>query len=159
MIIEKYSNKYLKEVTEIWNDVIKSGRYFPQESTLSLDEADIFFESQDFTGVALINDEVVGVYILHANSLGRISHVSNASYAVKETARGHKVGEQLVLHSMQTSKALDYKILQFNAVVATNQSAIRLYEKIGFNKIGRVPKAYKSISGKYEDILLYYIDL
>lgn len=159
MIIEQYNNKYLDEATKIWNNTIRSGLYFPQEHTLSLNEATRYFKKQDFTGIALINDEVVGVYILHANSIGRIDHVANASYAVKETARGNKIGEKLVLHSMKKAKELNYRILQFNAVVASNQSAIHLYEKIGFNKIGVVPQSYKTISGQYEDLILYYINL
>lgn len=159
MIIEEYNDKYLKEITSIWNDAITSGMYFPQENTLTVTEAKAFFESQDFTGVAIIHSEVVGVYILHPNSIGRLNHVANASYAVKESARGNKIGKQLVLHSIEASKILKYKILQFNAVVTTNQYAIQLYEKIGFTKIGKVPKSYRNISGEYEDILLYYIDL
>lgn len=159
MIIEEYNDKYLKDITSIWNDAIISGLYFPQENTLTVTEAKTFFESQDFTGVAIINSEVVGVYILHPNSIGRLDHVANASYAVKESARGNKIGKQLVLHSIETSKILKYKILQFNAVVTTNQYAIQLYEKLGFIKIGKVPKSYRNISGEYEDILLYYIDL
>ncbi|PZL73663.1 GNAT family N-acetyltransferase [Enterococcus plantarum] len=159
MIIEEYNDKYLKDITSVWNDAITSGVYFPQENTLTVTEAKPFFESQDFTGVAIINSEVVGVYILHPNSIGRLDHVANASYAVKESARGNKIGERLVLHSIETSKILKYKILQFNAVVTTNQYAIQLYEKLGFTKIGKVPKSYRNISGEYEDILLYYIDL
>lgn len=159
MIIEEYNDKYLKEITKIWNDAVRSGKYFPQENTLTLNEADDFFKSQDFTGIAVINCKIVGIYILHANSIGRINHVANASYAVKEAARGNKIGEQLVLHSINISKTLGYKILQFNAVVVTNEYAIKLYEKIGFRKIGKVPKSYRNISGEYEDILLYYIDL
>ncbi len=159
MIIKEYNDKYLKEITSIWNDTIASGMYFPQENTLTVAEAKKFFESQDFTGVAIINSKVVGVYILHPNSLGRLNHVANASYAVKKSSRGNNIGKQLVLHSIETSKMLKYKILQFNAVVTTNQYAIRLYEKIGFTRLGKVPKSYRTISGEYEDILLYYIDL
>lgn len=149
----------MKEITSIWKDAIASGRYFPQEDTLIEKEAKLFFESQDFTGIAMVNSEVVGVYILHPNALRRLSHVANASYAVKETARGNKIGKQLVLHSIERSKILKYRLLQFNAVVTINQSAIQLYEKIGFTKIGNVPKSYRNISGEYEDILLYYLDL
>lgn len=159
MYIEKYTRKYLRRITDIWNDAINEGKYFPQEKALTLDEAQYFFENQDFTGVALLNNEVVGVYVLHPNSLGRISHVANASYAVEKTVRGKQVGKKLVLDSIKTAKYLKYKLLQFNAVVATNKHAIQLYEKIGFIKIGRVPNSYKNLSGEYEDLLLYYIEL
>ena len=54
---------------------------------------------------------------------------------------------------------LGYKILQFNAVVLSNETAHRLYKKIGFNEIGIVKKGYLNKNNEYEDIVLYYIDL
>ena len=54
---------------------------------------------------------------------------------------------------------LGYKILQFNAVVLSNETAHRLYKKIGFNEIGIVKNGYLNKNNEYEDIVLYYIDL
>jgi ribosomal protein S18 acetylase RimI-like enzyme len=33
--------------------------------------------------------------------------------------------------------------MQFNAVAASNTSAIRLYERVGFVTVGRVPGAFR----------------
>ncbi|KLI52865.1 GNAT family N-acetyltransferase [Brachyspira hyodysenteriae] len=160
MHIIKYDIKYIKEVLKIWNDIIEEGIYFPQIETLSNEEeAHKYFSSQDYTGIAIDNDKVFGVYILHPNNIGRCGHISNASYAVNKESRGKGIGEALVRDSMKQSKKLGYKILQFNAVVISNTNAHKLYKKIGFNKIGIVKKGYINKNNEYEDIVLYYIDL
>lgn len=46
--------------------------------------------------------------------------------------------------------------MQFNAVVATNASAIHLYEKLGFVRLGVIPKGYKKNDSDIRDIILYY---
>ena len=160
MHIIKYDIKYIKEVLKIWNETIEEGIYFPQIETLSNEEeAHKYFSSQDYTGIAIDNDKVFGVYILHPNNIGRCRHISNASYAVNKESRGKGIGEALVRDSMKQSKKLGYKILQFNAVVISNTNAHKLYKKIGFNKIGIVKKGYINKNNEYEDIVLYYIDL
>ena len=160
MQIIKYDKKYINETLEIWNNIIEDGIYFPQIEKLSNEEeAHNYFNSQDYTGIAIDNDKVYGVYILHPNNIGICGHISNASYAVSKDARGKGIGEALVRDSIEQGKKLGYKILQFNAVVISNTNAHKLYEKIGFNKIGIVKKGYLNKNNKYEDIVLYYIDL
>lgn len=41
-----------------------------------------FFESQSYTGVADDDGQIVGLYILHPNNVGRCGHICIASYAV-----------------------------------------------------------------------------
>ena len=83
----------------------------------------------------------------------------NTSYAVKEGIRGKHIGEQLVKDSMAVGKRLGFKILQFNAVVATNEIALHLYKKLGFTQLGRIPGGFMMKDGHYEDIIPHYIGL
>lgn len=99
---------------------------------------------------------VVGLYILHPNNIGRCGHISNASYAVKEGERGKRVGETLVLHCIAKAKELGFRILQFNAVVSANTAALRLYEKLGFARLGVIPGGFLMKDGSYEDIVSHY---
>ena len=84
---------------EIWNSVVREGIAFPQLEELTEDMADDFFCSQSYTGIAVEEEtsEVVGLYILHPNNVGRCGHICNTSYAVKEGKRGLHIGEQLVI--------------------------------------------------------------
>ena len=43
------------------------------------------------------------------------------------------------------------------AVVATNTRALRLYEKVGFTRLGVIPKGFRLPDGTYADIVPQYI--
>jgi ribosomal protein S18 acetylase RimI-like enzyme len=65
----------------------------------------------------------------------------------------------LVKHSLQTAKAHNFRILQFNAVTATNLAALHLYKKLGFSQLGLIPKGFRSKDKHYLDIIPHYIEL
>ena len=159
--IEEYNTKYINEAIEIWNDIVEDGIAFPQTELLNSQTGDEFFKSQSFTGIAIDSDssEVVGLYILHPNNVGRCGHISNASYAVKKDKRGQHIGEFLVKDCLAKAKEIGFRILQFNAVVATNTSALKLYKKLGFTQLGVIPKGFLLKNGSYEDIIPHYIEL
>lgn len=62
----------------------------------------------------------------------------------------------LVEDSMAQGGASGFRVLQFNAVVASNASARRLYESLGFVPLGIVPGGFRMPDGTYADICLYY---
>ena len=159
IIVREYQEKDLPEMTAIWNGVVEDALYFPQTDPMTLEEAREFFASQSFTGVAVCGDEVVGLYILHPNNIGRCGHICNASYAVKEGCRGQHIGEKLVRHCIKMGPERGFRVLQFNAVVCTNAPAIHLYEKIGFTRLGTIPGGYRLKDGSYTDIYPYCIEL
>lgn len=161
IIIRPYEKAHCQTAMEIWNSVVHEGIAFPQLEELTGENADDFFTSQSFTGIAVDDQtgEVVGLYILHPNNVGRCGHIGNTSYAVKEGLRGQHIGEKLVKHSLQTAARLGFRLLQFNAVVASNIHALHLYERLGFTQLGRIPQGFLMKDGHYEDIILHYIKL
>jgi ribosomal protein S18 acetylase RimI-like enzyme len=156
--IRAFTGEDIPAMCAIWNEVVDDGIAFPQVESLTEEEAVPFFSEQSFTGVAehTATGEVLGLYILHPNNIGRCGHISNASYAVKSSARGLHIGEKLVKHSLEKGKELGFRILQFNAVVKTNAGAIHLYEKLGFVKLGVIPKGFLMKNKSFEDIILFY---
>ena len=161
ILMRAYRKEDCGQAAEIWNQVVEEGVAFPQTDCLDEDTGHEFFSGQSFTGVACDADTgaLVGLYILHPNNVGRCGHLCNASYAVKETARGRHVGEALVRHCMEQAKRLGFGILQFNAVVKTNTAALRLYQKLGFTQLGVIPGGFLLKNGTYEDIIPHYIAL
>ena len=159
--IREYRATDRKDAMCIWNEVVREGIAFPQVEELTEEEADEFFRSQSYTGIAQDEEtgEIVGLYILHPNNVGRCGHICNTSYAVKSGKRGLHIGEQLVKDSLAVGARLGFHILQFNAVVASNIHALHLYERLGFTQLGRIPKGFRMKDGHYEDIILHYIVL
>jgi ribosomal protein S18 acetylase RimI-like enzyme len=70
--------------------------------------------------------------------------------------RGQHIGEELVTHCMSKAKELGFKILQFIAVVKSNEPTPHLYEKLGFVKLGIIPHGFLMKDGTYEDIIPHY---
>lgn len=159
MNIREYREEDLPAMTEIWNGVVREGNAFPQEDELSFTEAKEFFRGQSFCGVAEDGGQICGLYILHPNNVGRCGHLCNASYAVSSGKRGLHIGEQLVAHCLGEAKKLGFQVLQFNAVVCTNEAALRLYKRMGFTQLGTVPNGFRLKDGSYTDIIPHYICL
>lgn len=84
--IRAYHKNDNAEAICIWNEVVQDGVAFAQMNLLTESSGDEFFSQQSFTGIAYDTDskEIVGVYILHPNNVGRCGHICNASYAVKK---------------------------------------------------------------------------
>ena len=146
----------LPALTAVWNEIVEDGIAFPQEEALSVETAAPFFASHSYVGVGELGGRVVGLYILHPNNVGRCGHICNTSYAVTAAARGQGVGEALVRDSLVQGKAHGFRILQFNAVVESNESARRLYGKLGFVQLGVMPGGFRMKDGRYENIYPYY---
>lgn len=161
IIVREYTEKDLDQMNVIWNQVVEDGVAFPQEELLNEKTGKAFFASQTYCGVACDTEinEILGLYILHPNNIGRCGHIANASYAVRKDTRGLHIGEKLVQDSLKTGKEKGFQILQFNAVVKSNVHARHLYERLGFIQLGTIPKGFHMNGGSYEDICPYYHEL
>lgn len=158
IIIRRYTEKDIPAMCGIWNEVVEEGVAFPQEETLTEKTGSAFFASQTYCAVAEETEskKIAGLYILHPNNVGRCGHIANASYAVKSDCRRLHIGELLVKDCLAQAHAANFRILQFNAVVATNIHARHLYERLGFIQLGTIKAGFKMKDGHFEDICPYY---
>ena len=142
--IRQYEQRDAAQAAEIWNEVVEDGKAFPQMEKLDEVTGHAFFTEQTYTGVAYdaATGELVGLYILHPNNVGRCGHICNASYAVKKSVRGQHIGEKLVKHCIAQGKTCGFRVLQFNAVVKSNTGALALYKKLGFTQLGVIPGGF-----------------
>lgn len=151
--VREYKSEDAHAAAEIWNEVVRDGVAFPQENEMNDREADEFFRSQSYTGIACDESgRIYGLYILHPN-------ISNASYAVSSSARGKGVGRAVVTDCIKKAWELGFGILQFNAVVASNTAALALYKSLGFTQLGIIPRGFRLSNGEFEDIIPHYIEL
>ena len=156
-VLREYSEEDVPQMVSIWNSIVEDGNAFPQTDFLDNKSGLEFFKSQSFCGI-YVNDttnDVLGFYILHPNYIGRCAHIANASFAVKESARGMHVGQSLVKHCIRVGRRDGFKVLQLNAVVKNNIAAVRLYESTGFVKLGEIPDGFRLDDG-FANINVYY---
>ena len=109
--------------------------------------------------VAERDGHVVGSYMLRPNQPGLGDHVANAGYIVAPEARGQGIARMLCEHSLATAAAAGFTAMQFNYVVATNEGAVRLWQRCGFAIVGRVPGAFRHATLGPVDILIMHRQL
>lgn len=115
---------------------------YPPEGT----EAEVFdawVVAPAATFVAQATDgRIVGVYYVKANQPGLGSHVSNCGYVVAAEAQGRGVAAAMCEHSQVQAISMGFRAMQFNLVVATNERAVRLWQRLGFTIVGTLPGAF-----------------
>ncbi|GAA0880982.1 GNAT family N-acetyltransferase [Algoriphagus jejuensis] len=94
------------------------------------------------TYVAELEGDVLGTFYLKANQPDRGSHVVNAGYMVGEKARGKGIAKAMAEFSFVEAKHLGYSAMQFNYVVKSNEGAVVLWKKMGFEIVGEIPDAF-----------------
>lgn len=149
------------EMTEalraIWNAVIERDDAFVYDAPFDADRFGAMLAAQTAVNCALAGGRPVGFYILHPNFEGRAAHIANASYAVSPDHRGGGVGRLLGQHSIEAARAAGFSGLQFNAVVAANTRANRLWESLGFKRMAAIPGAYALRDGSKTALNIYYM--
>ena len=83
-------------------------------------------------------------------------HVCNCGYMVAMEAEGRGLGTLMCLHSQKIAKELGYKAMQFNLVLVSNMQAINLWTKLGFDKVGKIPKAFDHPKIGYVDAFVMH---
>lgn len=88
-------------------------------------------------------DDVLGTYYIKPNQPGPGSHVCNCGYIVAERARGKGIASEMCEHSLREAVSQGFRAMQYNLVVSTNEGAIRLWQRHGFEVVGTLPKAFR----------------
>lgn len=137
--------------------IIAARETYAYDPEMTLDQArQLWLELPLHSLVAEEDGELLGAYYLKANAAGPGSHVGNCGYMVSEAARGRGIARQMCEHSQQLARAAGFLALQFNSVVSTNEVAVALWQKLGFEVAGRLPKAYRHGRLGLVDCLVMY---
>ena len=99
---------------------------------------------------------VFGTYFIKANQPGLGAHVCNCGYVVPAAMQGQGIASRMCEHSQAQALAMGFKAMQFNFVVSTNTRAIRLWERLGFSVVGRLPGAFNHQKLGYVDALVMF---
>jgi ribosomal protein S18 acetylase RimI-like enzyme len=106
--------------------------------------------------VAELDGKVVGTYYLRPNQLGGGAHVANAGYVSDPACTGRGVARTMCMHSLEQARALGFRAMQFNFVVATNERAVLLWQSLGFEIVGRLPGAFEHPRLGFVDALVMF---
>ena len=148
----------------IWNifhEVVRRGDTYALDPNISREDALAYwFAPGTHTYVAEQPAiRVAGTYILRPNQSGGGSHVANAGFMVSASARWQGIGRAMAEHCLSEARRLGFRVMQFNYVISTNTSAIRLWQDFGFEIVGTLPDAFWHPEKGYVDVYVMYRSL
>jgi L-amino acid N-acyltransferase YncA len=93
--------------------------------------------------VAEEEGRVLGTYFVSANQRGGGDHVANCAYTTDPAARGRGIARAMAEHSFDEARRRGFLAMQYNFVVSSNESAVHLWQSLGFAIVGRLPGAFR----------------
>ncbi|HEX7858021.1 MAG TPA: GNAT family N-acetyltransferase [Sphingobium sp.] len=151
------------DAAAIWSIIgptIRAGETYALDPQLGEAEALAYWLGADKdTFVAEDEGTILGTYYIRANQAGGGAHVSNCGYMTSAAATGRGIAGRMCEHSLEYARSRGFKAMQFNFVVSTNDRAVRLWEKLGFEVVGRLPSAFDHPSHGYVDALVMFRNL
>jgi ribosomal protein S18 acetylase RimI-like enzyme len=144
-------------VWKILEPTIRAGETYTLPRDFTREHAlEYWYAPHHETFVAEENGEVLGAYYLRANQQGGGSHVANCGYMTANWAAGRGVASAMCAHSLDRARERGFRAMQFNIVISTNEVAIRLWQKFGFEIVGRLPEAFHHPKQGYVDACVMY---
>jgi ribosomal protein S18 acetylase RimI-like enzyme len=139
---------------------IRAGETFAMPRGWSREEGlSYWFAPAHEVFVAEAEGAIVGTYYLRANQAGGGDHVANAGYATAPEASGRGVARAMGEHSLDVARQRGFAAMQFNLVVSSNERAVRLWQSLGFRKVGTLPGAFRHPSLGHLDSFVMWRDL
>ena len=144
----------------IFHEIVSAGDTYAYDIDTTKDQAEsIWLDAPEKTFVVVENNNILGTYFIKANQAGPGNHVCNCGYMVSSVARGKGLATAMCQHSQEVAVELGYKAMQFNFVATSNTGAVTLWEKSGFEIVGRLPDAFNHPTCGLVDALVMYKSL
>jgi L-amino acid N-acyltransferase YncA len=157
LVLRRATDADWPAIWSIFRAVIATGDTYPYDPDMAEADARRTWIGPGLaTYVAERGGDIVGTYVLKPNQAALGAHVANAGYMVRPGTFGRGIGTKMGEHSLDEARAAGYRGMQFNAVVSTNERAVALWRRLGFQVIGTVPEGFRHRERGYVDLLIMY---
>ncbi|KAK4225438.1 acetyltransferase [Podospora fimiseda] len=165
----------LRYLSDQFSKEIEGGDTYPMMEPMSFDKFAAYW-FQNFGGIMLLghiesaaevvegkdwSKECLGTFYIKPNYPGRSSHICNAGFIVTDASRNRGVGRLMGETYLEWAPKLGYTYSVFNLVYETNVASCKIWDGLGFKRIGRVKGAgnLKSHPDQLVDAIIYGRDL
>jgi RimJ/RimL family protein N-acetyltransferase len=170
---QQLAPRLLEFLCEEFNQEIFEGQTYPMETPFELDNFKHYWFGS-FGAVFLLGSHLpadddptidwgqfcLGTFYVKPNYPGRCSHVCNAGFVVNTAIRGKGIGRAMGELYLKWAPRLGYTYSIFNLVFKTNEASIKIWDALGFDRVGLVKGAGR-LKGfeKPVDAIIYGKDL
>ncbi|WP_455358707.1 N-acetyltransferase family protein [Streptomyces sp. SYSU K21746] len=162
MLIREATTEDWPVIWPFFQKIVAAGETFTYPLDLGEEDGlDWWLLSAPNRTVVAVDDAgvVLGTAKMNRNQAGNGSHVASASYMVDPAHGGRGVGRALCEYTVEWARAAGYRAMQFNAVVETNEYAVKLYRSIGFEVVGTVPEGFRHPTKGYVGLHIMHLAL
>lgn len=157
MLIRKAESHDKAAIAAILMLTIREGSTYTLDADMSKADALAYWLASDKqTFVAEDNGQILGTYYMRANQAGGGRHVCNCGYMTSAAATGRGVARAMCRHSLGHARQQGFRAMQFNFVISTNERAVKLWQSMGFEIVGRLPLAFQHPAHGYVDAFVMY---
>jgi ribosomal protein S18 acetylase RimI-like enzyme len=157
MSIREAGSEDFDQIWPIFQEIAAAGETYAYPRDITREQArELWMDAPRKTYAFEEYGKILGTYYIKTNQAGPGDHVCNCGYMVSSAARGRGLATAMCEHSQRIARDLGYKAMQFNFVASSNEGAVRLWSKLGFAIVGRLPKAFHHPSAGYVDALVMY---
>lgn len=152
----------LPKLINVYNSVIEEGLYFHRNKGLpDIETARQWYQNRLKAGLfylaARVNNELVGGATIEPG-LGKSSHVAYFGTYLKRQFRSIGIGTRLIKRIIEIAQQKGFEKMKLT-VFQTNQQALRLYKKFGFQEIGRIIDGVRFLDDTYTDDIIMVLNL
>lgn len=157
IVIRKAEPRDHDRIWEIIRQVIVTGDTYVFDPASPREKMMAYWIATDrHTYVATINEEVVGTFLLRDNQPDLGSHIANGAYMTSPRASGRGIGKAMGEFSIEEARRLGYRAMQFNIVIKSNERAVALWKKLGFEILCEIPEAFQhQVNGLTNAYVMY----
>lgn len=143
--------KLLEYMKEVGNAEILDGQTYPQDENETYNTEGFYnWWCSNFCAIMVLGDcdeltensVFLGTFYVKPNfPYGRSKHICNAGFLVDKNFRGRGIGYELGKVYLKWGPMLGYRYSMFNMVYVTNIGSIKIWDKLGFERIGYIKGA------------------
>lgn len=122
--------------------VFSAGETYAVDRDITEDAARAMWMTGPAATYVFDDGEVLGTYYIKRNHAGGASDVCNCGYVTAAKAQGRGIAGAMCEHSQGAARALGFRAMQFNLVLASNTGAVLLWRRLGFEIVGTLPQVF-----------------